>query len=152
MLSQPSSLTSFLILSSHPSLLLASSILSWVFPYKNPVRNFPTSVCVMSRHLILLDFITRIIIGEKCKSWTSSSCSFLPSYLPPLRLQLLWFLFIYLKMLIFFTLFNSRSDLFSFFLSLFFRELSFDKLSLVFLRCCCNWPYGYHASTLKKKK
>ena len=56
--------------------------LSLRFPQQNPVNASPLSLSIRttcSDHLILLDFITRTILGEEYRSLSSSLCSFLLS-------------------------------------------------------------------------
>jgi len=53
------------------------------FPHQNPVNASPLPSPIRATypaHLILLDFITRTILGEVCRSLSSSLCSFLHSY------------------------------------------------------------------------
>ena len=46
------------------------------FPYQNPVDKTPLPhTCYMPAHLIILDLITRTILGEEYKSLRSSLCS-----------------------------------------------------------------------------
>jgi len=50
------------------------------FPYQNPVYASPLPKhATCTAHLILLDFITRTILGEQYRSLSSSLCSFLHS-------------------------------------------------------------------------
>ena len=76
----PTSWISILILSSHLRLGLPIGLFPPGFPTKtlhmphlSPIR----ATC--SAHLILLDFISRTILGEKWRSFSSSLCSFLHS-------------------------------------------------------------------------
>jgi hypothetical protein len=79
---------SILILSSHQNLGLTNGFFPSSFPTKTLYAPFPSSIhATCPAHRILLDFITRIIIGEQYRSLSSSLCSFLhsPCYLVPLR-------------------------------------------------------------------
>ena len=54
--------------------------LSLRFPHQNPVHASPLPICATGpAHLILLDLITRTILGEQYRSLSSSLCSFLHS-------------------------------------------------------------------------
>jgi len=47
------------------------------FPHQNPVDASPSPTCATCpAHLILLDFITRTVLGEEYRSLSSSLCSF----------------------------------------------------------------------------
>ena len=62
--------------------------LSFRFPHQNPVYVSPLPhTHYMPRSSILLDFITRTILGEEDRRLSSSICSILhsPCYLVPLR-------------------------------------------------------------------
>jgi hypothetical protein len=82
----PTSWRSILILSSH----LRMGFPSGYFPSGFPTKTLYTSILPPKRatctaHLILLDLITRTIMGEEYRSLSSSLCSSLPCYLIPLR-------------------------------------------------------------------
>ena len=69
----PTSWRSVLILSTHLCLGLPSGLFPSGFPYKtlyNPLSAQIHATCPV--HLILLDFITRTILGEEYKSFSSS--------------------------------------------------------------------------------
>ena len=61
--------------------------LSLRFSHQNPVYTSPLPIrATCPAHFMLLDFITRTILGEEWRSLSSSLCSFLHSrYLVPLR-------------------------------------------------------------------
>jgi hypothetical protein len=62
--------------------------LSLSFPHQNSVYAPPLpNTCYIPRHLILLDLITRTILGVEYRSLRFPLCSFspLPCYLVPLR-------------------------------------------------------------------
>ena len=76
----PTSWRSILILSTHLRLGLPSSLLPSGFPRKTlytPLSSPISATC--PTHLILLDFITRTILGEQYKSFSVSLCNLLHS-------------------------------------------------------------------------
>ena len=84
----PTSWRSILILSTHLRLGLPSGLFPSSFPSKTlytPLSSPIRATC--PAHLILLDFITRTILGEQYKSFSSSLCNLLhsPRYLVPSR-------------------------------------------------------------------
>jgi hypothetical protein len=76
MLPHPTSWRCILILSSHLQLGLPSGLLPSYFFHQNPADAslFPASC---PAYLILLDLITRTVVGEEYRSLSSSLCSFL---------------------------------------------------------------------------
>ena len=69
---------SILILSTHLSLGLPSGLLPSGFPRKT-LYTLYTPLPTCPAHLILLDFITRTILGEEYRSFSSSLCNLLHS-------------------------------------------------------------------------
>ena len=63
--------------------------LSLKFPHQNPVYASTLSICATCAANLLLDLITRTILGEQYRSLSSSLCSFLHSLLPrPFQTQI----------------------------------------------------------------
>ena len=84
----PTSWRSILILSTHLRLGLPGGLLPSGFPIKTLYTRLSSPIRVTCpAHLILLDFITRTILGEEYKSFSSYLCNLLhsPRYLVPPR-------------------------------------------------------------------
>jgi len=76
----PTSWISVLILSTHLRLGLPSRLLPFGFPTKTQYTPLSWPIrATCPAHPILLDFITRIILGEEYKSFSSSLCNLLRS-------------------------------------------------------------------------
>ena len=82
----PTSWRSILILSCHLSLGLPSGLFLSGFPIKTLYMPLLSPIGTCPTHLILLNVITRTILGEEYRSFSPSLCSFLHSrYLVPSR-------------------------------------------------------------------
>ena len=76
----PTSWRSILILSSHLRLGLPSGLFPSFFPTKTVYATLSSPIrATCPAHLILLDFITRTILGEEYRSLSSSLCNLLHS-------------------------------------------------------------------------
>ena len=73
----PTSWRSIVLLSSHLRLGLPNGLSSWGFPTKTLCTPLPSSIrATCPTHLMLLDFITRTILGEEYRELSSSLCNF----------------------------------------------------------------------------
>ena len=82
----PTSWRSILILSSHLCLGLPIGLFPSGFPHQNPLYSSPLPShkhAACHAHLILLDIFTQTILGEGCRSLSSSLCNFLHSPVTP---------------------------------------------------------------------
>ena len=74
------------LLEIHPNIIYPSTPTSpqWTlffrFPHQDPIRPLSSPICATCpAHLILLDFITRTILGEEYRSFSSTLCNLLHS-------------------------------------------------------------------------
>jgi len=78
--SHPTSWRSILIISTHLRLGLPSGLFPFGFPTKTLYTAISSSIrATCPAHLIVLDFITRTLLGEEYKSFSSSLCNVLHS-------------------------------------------------------------------------
>jgi hypothetical protein len=69
----PTSCRSVIILSTHLHLGLPSGLFPSGFPHQEPIHPLPSPIrSTCSAHLIILDFITRTVLGEHYRSFSSS--------------------------------------------------------------------------------
>ena len=82
----PVQIPTYHLLEIHPNIIHPSTprsphwSLSLRFPHQDPIHPLSSPICATCpAHLILLDFITRTILGEEYKSFSSSLCNLLHS-------------------------------------------------------------------------